>query len=479
MKSLKINAFYSLINQFILVIIPFITFPYVSRILGARNYGLFTYANSIVNIFAVFGGLGVASYATREISIKKSENKNLNQLFQELFFIQLILTSFIFFIYLVIISSVSDFRSDFIVFFLIGMTLLTNLFSYQWFFVGIENFKLIAIRDGCIKVLFMVAIFVFVREDTDLIIYILITLLSFLATAVLNGFSLFKNIKFTKTNLNFQLHFKPVSIALAISFISTVTVQLNPIVLRNIASDEILGIYNVGIRIITMVVTIIVNASTIMLPRLSSLSGTKNKESQSQLMYDVFHLLGIISIPGSIGLFIYSEWIILTLFGEEFMASIPISQITAFALLPMALIPLLYNFLYSIGKENLSIYNMVISLGFNIILIILGGGTYSAIGFAYVFMATEIIKLVIYFLILKRLKIKIKLMSMNYFLYLGAAIVAIALPQFLFTINGLFINGLMMILSCFFYFFILYLFKEEMTRRALSNLRIIVDQRRK
>lgn len=59
MSSLTRNTIYSFINQIVLLIIPFITFPYISRVLGPGNYGTINYATSIVTIFAVFAGTGL------------------------------------------------------------------------------------------------------------------------------------------------------------------------------------------------------------------------------------------------------------------------------------------------------------------------------------------------------------------------------------------------------------------------------------
>ncbi|MDQ7861991.1 oligosaccharide flippase family protein [Peribacillus frigoritolerans] len=54
MNSFSRNTMYSLLNQFITVSIPLITFPYVSRVLGPENYGTVNFAISIITLFAIF-----------------------------------------------------------------------------------------------------------------------------------------------------------------------------------------------------------------------------------------------------------------------------------------------------------------------------------------------------------------------------------------------------------------------------------------
>ena len=48
----------------------------------------------------------------------------------------------------------------------------------DWFYQGREEFKYIAIRSFVVKLLSLVAIFVFVKEEQDYIIYALISCLA-------------------------------------------------------------------------------------------------------------------------------------------------------------------------------------------------------------------------------------------------------------------------------------------------------------
>ena len=66
-KSLKLNYIYNLIYQLLIIIIPFITTPYISRVLGADGIGLYSYAESITSYFVLFATMGVTIYGQREI----------------------------------------------------------------------------------------------------------------------------------------------------------------------------------------------------------------------------------------------------------------------------------------------------------------------------------------------------------------------------------------------------------------------------
>ena len=68
MRSIKKNFILNLLNQMLGIIVPLITTPYLARILGAEQLGVFSYANSICYYFTLFGMLGVSNYGSREIA---------------------------------------------------------------------------------------------------------------------------------------------------------------------------------------------------------------------------------------------------------------------------------------------------------------------------------------------------------------------------------------------------------------------------
>ena len=84
------NYIYSLIYQIIVMIIPLITTPYLSRILGANNIGIYSYTLSIVTYFVLVGSLGVSLYGQKEIAYVQDDIECRTQKFYEIFFMKLI-----------------------------------------------------------------------------------------------------------------------------------------------------------------------------------------------------------------------------------------------------------------------------------------------------------------------------------------------------------------------------------------------------
>lgn len=60
--SIKKNFIYSMGYQILILITPFITTPYVSRVLGADGIGIYSYTSSIMSYFTLVAALGTSAY---------------------------------------------------------------------------------------------------------------------------------------------------------------------------------------------------------------------------------------------------------------------------------------------------------------------------------------------------------------------------------------------------------------------------------
>ena len=70
----KKNFIYNTIYQILVLIIPLITAPYLSRVVGANGVGTYSYTYSIVYYFMMLTLLGLNNYGNRTIA-KVRENK--------------------------------------------------------------------------------------------------------------------------------------------------------------------------------------------------------------------------------------------------------------------------------------------------------------------------------------------------------------------------------------------------------------------
>lgn len=173
--SVKKNFIYSMSYQILNVLTPFITAPYVSRVLGAESIGIQSYTQSIQQYFLLFAALGTLSYGAREISINRNDSYKRSKFFWEIELMVVGTTSLALFGWLVFILISSKYQIYYIV---LTIGIFAAAFDISWFFNGMEQFKLTVIRNSIFKILGIICLFVFIRKPEDLLLYIFITAVS-------------------------------------------------------------------------------------------------------------------------------------------------------------------------------------------------------------------------------------------------------------------------------------------------------------
>lgn len=72
-------------RSILIILFPFITYKYAVNILGVQNIGRVEYAKSIVNYFILFAGLGINTYAARNLAAIRDDKKNYKSLLMQYF----------------------------------------------------------------------------------------------------------------------------------------------------------------------------------------------------------------------------------------------------------------------------------------------------------------------------------------------------------------------------------------------------------
>ena len=88
-NSTKKNLIYNLIYQILILIIPLVTAPYLSRTLGVKSIGTYSYTYTIVYYFMLMSLLGVNNYGNRKIAKTKNDKMSLSHQFWGIYIIQL------------------------------------------------------------------------------------------------------------------------------------------------------------------------------------------------------------------------------------------------------------------------------------------------------------------------------------------------------------------------------------------------------
>ena len=87
------NFIYNVSYQVLVILLPLITVPYVSNILGASGIGEYAFTFANMQYFIIIGMIGIGMYGNRQIAYVRDNQKMLKNTFWSIYTLQLIATS--------------------------------------------------------------------------------------------------------------------------------------------------------------------------------------------------------------------------------------------------------------------------------------------------------------------------------------------------------------------------------------------------
>jgi len=265
-KSITKNYLYNLSYQLLTIITPLLTTPYVSRVLGVNNIGIYEYTLSIANYFILFGCVGLNLYGQREIAFHQQDKMYRSKIFWELIILRFIMVSISIIIYL---ASVVTFSAYSFYYLILLINIMASVFDISWLFQGIENFKVTATRNFIIKLAGIILIFTLVKTKEDLYLYFLCNALPL----ILGNMSLWLQVPriISKPIIDIRASFKHLRPTLML-FIPQVAVSVYTLLDKSMLGflvDDIseVGYYGQSEKIIKIVLTIVTSLGSVMLSR--------------------------------------------------------------------------------------------------------------------------------------------------------------------------------------------------------------------
>lgn len=282
--NLKKNILFNFAYQILALVLPFITAPYLSRTIGAEGVGVYSFSQSIALYFTYITLLGLSNYGNRAIAeVQDDENKR-SKIFFEIYSMQFCSFLISIFLYLVYVIFFSVDQTAAII--MIGWVV-SAAFDINWFFFGMEQFKLTVIRNTIIKIISVTCIFIFIHAPSDQYLYILIMVVSTLLSQICLWPYLKRYIHFVKPSWKgILLHVKP-NLKLFIPVIAaSLYNMMDKVMLGYLTNMRDVGFYENADKIVKMIQSLIVAIGTVMLPRMTSLLA-KDENQQGEKYLDV------------------------------------------------------------------------------------------------------------------------------------------------------------------------------------------------
>lgn len=273
---MKKNFMYQLIYDILIMILPFITSPYIARVIGAEGLGIYSYYYSVAYYFVLFSVLGLKNYGNRIIARCRDDQEQLNETFSNLAAVHILVSLICSVVYIFYIFTVD--RSERVFAIIMFAQVLSGLFDISWFYFGIEKFKLTVTRNTIIKLINVICVFTLVKSKSDLWLYCLIMALGMLISQIVLWIPLKKYVSFVKPEFSKMIvHIKPMLILFVPSIAVSLYKYMDKIMIGAISSKMQLGFYENAEKVINIPITVITSFGTVMLPKMSNMMAKKDK----------------------------------------------------------------------------------------------------------------------------------------------------------------------------------------------------------
>ena len=471
--NLKKNLIYNILYQMIGMIIPLITSPYLSRVLGAKNLGIQSYTLSISVYFSMFVLLGIGNYGNRTIAkVLNSDVKNVEKSFWGIYCIQFFMGIILSISYIFYVLFFANKYTN--IAFIQIFCILTNMFDITWFFYGKEDFKLIVFRNTFVKVLGLVLIFVLVKSENDLVVYSLINSLVGLLSQLIMWKQLYKEVKFVRiTIFDIKKHIRGILILFIPVLAISVFTNMDKSMIGIYSTVSEVGYYDNANKIIEIPKSLINALGAVMLPRTAALLAQGNEKLSISYIDKTMIFTFFISSPLMFGLIAVSDYFSIIFWGKNFI----VSGILIAILSPAFLFSILGNIVrtqYLIPRERDKEYTYSLILGaiVNFIININLIPIYGAYGAAIGTVAAEFLMSLIQILFVER-----ELPMFSYikqgivFLFIGLImLVVIELIKKILVVS--FINLIILIvIGAFIYISLSYFYIRFSTNKNINDLR--------
>lgn len=271
MRKTFLNILYNAVYQIFIVLVPLITVPYLSRVLGPKTYGIYSSVNNTVQFLMIFCILSVSYVGMRTISRASTYGtpQELTNAFWGLWYFQGI-AGIITILVTVFVATVFHVQYWFYILLMVPY-LISAQVDISWFFQGLADFGRVVLKNTAVKLVSVVLILLWVKSPADLWKYLLIMSVSTMLGSFVFWFDIRRYVG--KPVAHFY-KFKQTAIAIGTLMIPQIATQiytsLDKPILGWFSNSTQVSFYDNSQRISNMILGVITSISLVIMPKMAS-----------------------------------------------------------------------------------------------------------------------------------------------------------------------------------------------------------------
>lgn len=335
------------------VLLPLTTLPYLLRVIGADNFGIYSFIYVIIQYLLLITSYGFNYTATKEVALNRNNNEFLNQLFTNVFIIRLILLLFC--LIIVLLTSPLLFKSEgYFILFIFGLGIVIgDILNPVWLFQGMEKMRYVTIVNFVSRIIFTALIFIFIKKSSDYKYILLINSIGYLISGLISTYIAKKQFHtfFVKPNFfDLKIQMKNGFSLFASTIGTNLYSNANVFILSFFVSNYYVGVYAAAEKVIKGLQSLTSPITQALFPHIGH--SLKDISIQKRvLIIKKISLYSVISlIIPCIFVFIWSDKIVEIIAGKNFTESIILVKIMS----PVILIGTLNFILGVVGLVNLN-----------------------------------------------------------------------------------------------------------------------------
>ena len=322
------NFLYNVGYQVLIIIVPLILAPYISRVVGPDGVGTYSYTYSIVTLFGLFANLGMAKYGNREISKCGDDREKRTQVFSELLSVKLSCSIIVLAVYLCFVEiSGGEYTTAL---FIQIFNLLSFMLDISWFFWGMQEFRITTAVCAAFNIISIFFIFSFVKTENDVGIYIFI--LAFRAFLIQLTPWIFVP-RYADVRMSWRhimgRHWKSLLLLFFPVFAKYLYSMMDRIMLGNMVGITEVGYYENVQSITLTAVTVLTAAGDVVMPRMTLLYDRREMKKAGELFHGVFHLVSFLAVGIMFGFIAVANDFIPWFYGDKFESCILLLRMIA------------------------------------------------------------------------------------------------------------------------------------------------------
>lgn len=317
-RSVKANFIFNNVRLALNLLIPAVVFPYVSRVLGPDGIGRVEFANSVVSYFVLFAALGIPVYGIRAVARIRDDPKRLSAAVSGITAMLCVTCAVCLVAYVAAMTFVPAMRREYVLFAVAAPNIVLQSFSYEWFYIGIEDQAYITRRFVFVKFVQLVAIFTLVRTAQNVVMYAAILVGMNGIGTVFNVVRLRKYVRIGVRGMEIQQHIRPSLAVFAALAATSVYMYLDVTMVGTICGSKATGLYTTANKIVRIVISVVTSLGVVMAPRLANNVGTGDLVSYRRNLSKSLHFMLFLAVPCAAGLVPVADGFVRLFAGAEF-----------------------------------------------------------------------------------------------------------------------------------------------------------------